>query len=188
MAKAPVMGRVKTRLAADIGWGPATAFYRASLAALCRTVGHDPRWQTTIAIAPDSAVGLPIWPAGLGRIPQGPGDLGVRMQRVMNTMPPGPVVIVGCDIPGLGPAHVAAAFDRLGAAEAVFGPAEDGGYYLVGLKRVPRIPDAFRDVRWSGPQALADTLANLTGARIAFLERLADVDDGADWRRLHAGA
>jgi glycosyltransferase A (GT-A) superfamily protein (DUF2064 family) len=79
---------------------------------------------------------------------------------------------------------VAQAFAALGAHDAVFGPAGDGGYWLVGLRRRPRVPDPFRGVRWSTPHALADTLANLRPReRVAMLERLEDIDDAASYRR-----
>jgi glycosyltransferase A (GT-A) superfamily protein (DUF2064 family) len=88
-------------------------------------------------------------------------------------------VLVGSDIPGLARADIAAAFRALGRAQAVFGPAEDGGYWLVGLG--PRRPSRpFAAVRWSGPHALGDTLANFAGRRIALLRRLRDVDTAAD--------
>ena len=67
----------------------------------------------------------------------------------------------------------------------MFGPAVDGGYWLVGLRRHPR-RDPFRGVAWSGPQALAETLANLRGVQVAMLETLEDVDDGADYARWRA--
>jgi glycosyltransferase A (GT-A) superfamily protein (DUF2064 family) len=105
------------------------------------------------------------------------------MQRIMDELPPGPVVIIGSDIPGISAEHIAAAFRLLGRHDAVFGPAEDGGYWLVGLRRRPKVPRAFADVRWSGPHALADTLRNLRAFSVGFVERLADVDDEADWRR-----
>ena len=88
-------------------------------------------------------------------------------------------VLVGSDIPGLGPADIAAAFHALGRADAVFGPAEDGGYWLVGLG--PRRPERpFAAVRWSTRHALADTLANFRGRRLALLRRLRDGDTAAD--------
>jgi glycosyltransferase A (GT-A) superfamily protein (DUF2064 family) len=65
----------------------------------------------------------------------------------------------------------------------VFGPAADGGYWLVGLKRRPRFIDPFQGVRWSSSQALADTLRNLVGHSHVLLETLADVDDGASFAR-----
>jgi glycosyltransferase A (GT-A) superfamily protein (DUF2064 family) len=117
-------------------------------------------------------------------LPQGPGDLGDRMARVLRRLPPGPVVIVGADIPDLTAAHVAQAFRRLGDHDWVIGPAEDGGYWLIGARRRPRLRLPFAGVRWGGPHALADTLAGLAGARVARLEVLADVDRGADLARV----
>jgi glycosyltransferase A (GT-A) superfamily protein (DUF2064 family) len=102
------------------------------------------------------------------------------MQRIMEQMPPGPVVIVGTDIPALRPAHIAKAFSCIGRHDAVFGPARDGGYWLVGLRRRPRVVRAFGGVRWSSAYALADTLANIEGLRIAYLATLSDVDDARD--------
>ncbi|MGE3529984.1 MAG: DUF2064 domain-containing protein, partial [Methyloceanibacter sp.] len=71
----------------------------------------------------------------------------------------------------------------LGSADAVFGPAPDGGYWLVGLKRSPRVLAPFARVRWSGPHALADTRENLKRSRVALAARLSDVDRKADLRR-----
>jgi glycosyltransferase A (GT-A) superfamily protein (DUF2064 family) len=89
-------------------------------------------------------------------------------------------VIVGTDIPALGADQVARAFAELGRADWVFGPAEDGGYWLIGARRRPALRLPFAGVRWSTRHALADTLANLRGARPAFLEVLRDVDEAAD--------
>lgn len=106
------------------------------------------------------------------------------MARAMAQCPPGPALIVGTDIPGLEPGDIAAAIRLLGRHEAVFGPAEDGGYWLVGLARRRSIPRTlFGNVRWSGPHALEDTLAGLPKAwRVGFLSSRADIDDGADYR------
>lgn len=186
-AKAPRIGRVKTRLARDIGQVPAWGFYRHMLAALVRRLAHDRRWRTVLAVAPDTAAGVDaIWPKSVLRARQGGGDLGQRMQRAFDLLEPGPVVIIGADIPGIRPDHIAAAFAALGTNDAVFGPAEDGGYWLVGQKRTPRTRSIFGNVRWSGPHALADTRANLPGAGVALLPPLYDIDDGDDylrWRR-----
>jgi hypothetical protein len=186
MAKAPLIGRVKTRLARDIGGVEAVRFFRTASAGLIRRVGNDPRWQTVLALAPDGAVHEPgPWPAGMVRIGQGTGDLGRRMGRLFRDLPPGPVVIVGADIPGITRAHVAAAFAALGNHDAVIGPAEDGGYWLIGLKRRPRVRDIFEGVRWSSDHTRADTEANIrrAGLSLARLESLADVDTGADHAR-----
>lgn len=184
MSKAPRMGNVKTRLAKDIGVGEALRFYKTNTNELLRKVGREPRWRTVIAAAPDSAApDTGFWPEEMPRMPQGQGDLGQRMDRVMKTMPPGPVVLIGCDIPGVTDARIAAAFMALGNHDAVFGPAEDGGYWLVGLKRFPHVRSIFGNVRWSTEHALADTRANLNGARVALLDTLPDIDTGADYER-----
>jgi rSAM/selenodomain-associated transferase 1 len=188
MAKEPRAGAVKTRLARDIGTVAATGFYRHSLAALTARLARDPRWRTIIAVTPDGACCSPAWPARVARLAQGPGDLGARMQRVFDSLPPGPAVIIGADIPDIRADHIANAFALLGSHDAVFGPAKDGGYWLVGLRRFPKIRAIFSDVRWSSAHALDDTLANLAGSSVAVVEQLQDVDDGKSHRRLkHAG-
>jgi rSAM/selenodomain-associated transferase 1 len=189
-AKQPRMGRVKTRLAADIGAVRAAAFYRVSLAATLRTVAADPRWTAWLACAPDTATADPALARlrgglNLHSVPQGGGDLGARMDRMMRRLPPGPAVIVGSDIAGLTAAAVWRAFRALGDRDAVFGPSPDGGYWLVGFKRAPIVPRPFAGVRWSGPHALADTRANLGGGlRTALIDTLDDIDTGADLGRL----
>ena len=182
MARAPRLGAVKRRLARDIGALAALGFYRQSLRALLRELGGDPRWQVILALTPDRAARRPC--GGLRAVPQGRGDLGARMGRFLRHPPPGPVVIVGTDIPGLGRAQVARALDALGAHDWVLGPSGDGGYWLIGAKRLhPGPRDPFQGVRWSSPHTLADTRANLRGTRVAYLERLDDIDTGADLDR-----
>lgn len=187
-AKSPRLGTVKSRLARDIGWTAATGFYRRTLRDTVRKLSRDARWLTCLAVTPDRDVwNHGLWPGGIPRMTQGSGDLGDRMARLAAAPPPGPVVIVGADIPALNADHVARAFNALGDHDMTFGPAADGGYYLVGFRRRPAMPDAFSDVRWSTPHALADTLASLPpGTTVAMGEVLSDVDDGAAfdaWRR-----
>lgn len=180
MAKAPVLGRVKTRLAGDIGRVAATAFYRRSLAELTRRMAADGRWTTWLGVAPDSSVAdAALWPADCPRLAQGTGDLGRRMARLLAAVPPGPAVLIGADIPAVRPCHIWLALRRLGRVDAVFGPAIDGGFWLVGLKRHARPTAIFEGVRWSSPHALADTLANLpAGWRHGEAATLSDIDDG----------
>lgn len=184
MAKVPVAGRVKTRLAREVGTSRAVGFARMAGAALLGRVARDARWETWLAIAPDCGIHSRVWPQSVPRMAQGRGDLGSRMQRIFAVLPPGPVVIVGTDIPGIRPGMIARAFALLGAADAVFGPARDGGYWLVGLRRRPRMLRPFGAVRWSSPHALSDTRANLAGARSAMVDTLEDVDDAASLRQL----
>lgn len=181
MIKEPRPGRVKTRLGKDIGMVGAAWWFRHQSAQLIRRL-RDPRWQIVLAVAPDIAgMTSRVWPGDLPRVPQGRGDLGDRMGRMFQVMPPGPVCIIGADIPGITPAHIASAFAALGDHEAVFGPALDGGYWLVGLKRAGAVPQGlFQGVRWSSEHALADTMATLPGRRVALIDRLRDIDTVAD--------
>jgi glycosyltransferase A (GT-A) superfamily protein (DUF2064 family) len=99
-----------------------------------------------------------------------------------------PALIVGSDIPDIDRRHVAAAFDKLRRNELVFGPSDDGGYWLVGAAQGARVGNLFNDVRWSTEHALADTLANVRqGVRVAMLEPLADIDDGAAYEAWRSG-
>ncbi len=179
-ARTPRLGAVKRRLAAEMGDRAALRFHVATLARTLRTLAADRRFATVLAVTPDHAAAR--WPGSAPRIPQGRGDLGARMHRAFRRFRTRRVVLVGSDIPGLGPSDVAAAFRALGRADAVFGPAEDGGYWLVGMgTRRPARP--FAGVRWSSEHALADTLANFRRRRVALLRTMRDVDTAAD---LHA--
>jgi len=185
-ARLPRLGCGKRRLAAGVGDVAAWRFARLTLAAVLRRLGRDARWTLWLAVTPDRAVAARGWPATRARrIGQGGGDLGARMARPLRTLPAGPVVVVGSDIPELEAHHVARAFRALGRHDAVFGPAGDGGYWLVGLRRCPRVPAGlFQDVRWSTENALADTVAGLPpGTSVGFVDVLEDVDDAAAYKR-----
>ena len=73
------------------------------------------------------------------------------MQRVFDHMPNGPVIIIGSDIPNIRTRDIAQGFQALGQHDAVIGPAPDGGYWLVGQSRRPKVLAMFSNVRWSGP-------------------------------------
>jgi rSAM/selenodomain-associated transferase 1 len=183
MAKAPVAGRVKTRLAREAGLATALRFARHRVPALVQRVGRDARWTTVLALLPDAAMLGGAWPRGVPLMPQGSGDLGQRMQRLLDHAPPGPVAIVGTDVPDITRGYIAAAFALLGRHDAVLGPAADGGYWLIGMRRRPRVLRAFARVRWSSTHTLGDTLANLRSHSIGLLPTLHDVDTVADLAR-----
>lgn len=189
MVKLPVAGQVKTRLERDVGVARATSFYRHAIRSVVRRLGPSTGcWQTLLAVAPQNAVGSSALPPIDLQFPQGSGDLGQRMGRIMQTLPPGPVVIVGSDCPTITGPHIKTAFDLLGSHDAVIGPAYDGGYWLIGLKRQPRRPHIFNNVRWSSAHTAADTLRNMSGLRVATLDALSDVDTGSDLKALAGGA
>jgi uncharacterized protein len=173
----PRLGTGKRRLARDIGAVAALGFERLMLACSLRRLGRDRRWRSQLALTPDRAARR--WS---GAMPQGAGDLGVRMRRALAACGPGPVVLVGSDIPGLTAAHIAEAFALLGRHDVVFGPARDGGFWLVGCRHRP--PD-FGTVRWSTRHALAEVLGNLPRRlTVGFAAMLDDVDDGVAYRKL----
>ena len=142
--RAPELGHGKRRLAREIGDVATVRFERLMLALLLRRLAADRRWRLRIAATPDKARRhARQWRRGIDVSGQGGGDLGVRMRRALAACPPGPVVLVGGDIPALAARHVATAFHQLGGCDLVFGPAKDGGFWLVGARRRPRLPPLF---------------------------------------------
>lgn len=188
--KEPRPGRVKTRLACEIGAVEAAWWFRHQSARVIARVARDQRWRTVLAVTPD-AEGLRsrVWPARLPRAPQQRGDLGRRMTRFLRgepgtRVPRGPVAVIGTDLPGLRPCHVAQAFRLLSRHDAVLGPASDGGYWLIGLRNRRAVPPGLLDgVRWSTRHALADTLGRLGHLDVGLAAVLSDVDRAADLRR-----
>ena len=183
MARPAVAGKVKTRLAEACGERFALAVYRLMLRRTLRRVARGP-WSTVVAVAPSAGERRRQRFRGLPTMTQSGCDLGERMHNAFAAMPPGPVVMVGTDIPGLRCQHIRRAFRALRRHEAVFGPAHDGGYWLVGL--APELRDAgiFSAVRWSTRHALADTLENIPSAcATSLIAALGDVDTVEDVER-----
>ena len=180
-ARAPEAGRVKRRLGTEIGMMEAARFYRRLLDAQIKRMMRDPRWTVWLFVTPDTALSHPAWhlvPVSR-RKPQRHGDLGRRMKLPFATLPPGPVVLVGSDIPAMRASHIARAFALLARHDLVFGPARDGGFWLIGARRVRPLPHSlFAEVRWSTATALTDTLASLPDhLTVALADTLDDVDD-----------
>lgn len=181
LVKEPRPGLVKTRLSRDIGTIAAAWWFRHQVRRLLRRV-RDPRWSVVLAVSPDNAAVISrTWPQDLKRIPQGHGDLGMRMLRAMRSVPLGPVLVIGADIPGIDAPAIDEAFAALGNSDIVIGPAPDGGYWLIGAKHVGRLPPAaLQSVRWSSEHARTDTLASLANLRVAQIRELRDVDTARD--------
>ena len=177
-ARAPVRGKVKTRLAREVGEDAALAAHKALVAA------------TLNKLAPGRGDFAPeIWVQGHApevdewrrRFPvhrQPEGDLGTRMAAAFAH---GARALVGCDIPCLAAAHVERALGLLACADVVLGPTEDGGYCLIAMHR-PQ-PALFTGVAWGTDRVLDDTLAAAAGLCVRLLEPLWDVDDGRDFAR-----
>lgn len=199
MAKAPMMGISKTRLARAIGpveaWRVNRQLHRITLAAA--TGGP---WRCVIAAAPARAVAraLPgLWPANVPRFAQCAGGLTRRLLHaadrfgpVLGAAPAADFAFIGTDCPGITPARIADGFRALRRADFAFGPTPDGGFWFMGVRAAARsrLRRAFAGIRWSSAHTLSDITANLgPEARIARIVTLADVDDGEDYRRWRAG-
>ena len=151
MARYPEPGRVKTRLAASIGDAAAAALYRAFLDDLRARLAWHRSWVFHWAFEP---VGSPFraeLAAETAAFAQVEGDLGARMHGAMTRGLRGGalrVVLIGSDVPHVPLSTLEEAFRRLSAgADLVVGPAEDGGYYMIGSRSVPPV---FEDIRWGG--------------------------------------
>lgn len=182
--RAPYLGTVKQRLAAGIGRAAARRFYVETTSRLLRRLSQSPRWEICLAVTPDrAAIEGRFWPAGFDRMAQGQGDLGQRMERALLAFRNRPAVLIGSDIPDLSSHHIDRAFSALGRCDLTFGPARDGGYWLVGARETGMVRGLFRNVRWSSEHTLADTLANAGAKRVRLLDCLDDIDDVEDLRR-----
>lgn len=199
MAKAPFMGRAKTRLARHIGPVATWRVNRALHQITFRAAGagpnptrHKREWQTLIAMTPRHALQTrfaDVWPEGLARVPQWPGDLTDRLlAAAKNVSLHRSIAFIGTDCPDLTRAHLQEGFRGLRRNSLVVGPAEDGGFWFLALRSCarPHLPRILRNVRWSSRHTLHDIEANLPThlpmARIATLRDLDEVEDYAAYR------
>ena len=191
--KIPKAGRVKSRLAAGVGLAKGIGFHRA--ARLHRTISSRLIRSASGLKGVHKRLGMsPIvdkgWARRLGAKSgwafhrQVQGDLGKRMACALMACAPGPAILVGSDIPGITPNHLRLALDVLRHKDMVLGPAEDGGYWLVGVRYAKRkhLPAIFQDVAWSTSATLAQTVANAekAGLSVGYAQVLPDLDTVED--------
>jgi len=171
MAKAPIMGRAKTRLAADIGVVHAKRIYRQMMSTVIRQT-NDPRWDTVLMVTPPLMLGcIPEW-KGLEQVAQVPGTLSPKLAQIF--VHKGSTVVIGTDCPQVSALDIAAAFRALKSSSSVFGPASDGGFWLMGAK-APLPSHVFEGIRWSSEHTLTDIQSKL--GKTAVMRTLTDVDD-----------
>ncbi|MET7332291.1 TIGR04282 family arsenosugar biosynthesis glycosyltransferase [Nonomuraea sp. NPDC005650] len=180
IAKEPVAGRVKTRLTPPFGPEQAAALAEAALRDSLLAVSAAPATQRVLALD-----GLPgSWlPPGFAVIPQRGAGLDERLAAAFSDayrLRPEPVVLIGMDTPQVTPALLGAAAEALAGHDAVFGPAADGGFWLLGLRQ----PDAslLLGVPMSHPETGKLQLDRLdrAGLSVQLLPELTDVDTAAD--------
>jgi len=191
-ARAPVPGEVKTRLAMKIGAVAAAQFYRAMLGdtlnMATRAAQSAGNCEVILAFTPDDAFAphehslSEIWDGE--RMAQRGDDLGARMLNAMNNARKcgtEHIVIIGSDAPDLPPDLLVQSLHDLAFCDVVFGPAHDGGFYLIGASRA--LPQAiFAGLAWSSAQTLNSTLANVRklGLEFQLLTSWADIDSSKD--------
>jgi hypothetical protein len=184
--KNPVLGRVKTRLAATLGAEAALAAYLELLAytraVAARTACRSRLWYSDYIPESDD------WPADLfEKHVQSGADLGLRMANAFESaFEAGAerVLIIGSDCPGITPAILAEGFDALRTHDFVLGPSADGGYYLLGMRRYQR--SLFEGIAWSSPTVCAETIRRIQtlGGDYRMLPVLTDIDTEADWNAI----
>lgn len=194
MARYPQPGRTKTRLAASVGAVGAALVYHAFLTDLSARFARAARrdgYMLVWAHTPDPGdLRAVVGSAGRLLVQRG-ADLGERLYNVCDDLGKAgyrQVVITSSDAPHLPGEFVRTAFATLDRVPAVLGPAEDGGYSLVGVRTTPRPPDLFRGIRMSTPLVLTQTLARARdlGLAVGFLPVSFDVDEFPDLLRLAA--
>ncbi len=179
-AKPPRPGVAKSRLIPALGAMGAGELAHALFADTWNMATRMP--QMSVVLATTDA-GAPEWrELGADVWPQGSGTIGDRMERVIRrALKTHPLaIVIGTDLPGLPAARLNAARRALASADAVLGPADDGGFYLIGLRRCPR--GLLRGLPWSTPEVFARTLGRLRsrGLRARTIGSWCDVDDPED--------
>ena len=191
MSRAPEPGRTKSRLAAAIGDDAAARLAEAMLLDAADALRPLEGWHAALFIEPPDAVAdLGVSTGIVDARPQAPGDLGARMLAALHALAAdghAPLVLVGADIPTLAPRHFRDALVALDDADVVFGPAADGGYYLVGMWEPQPALFEGGSVEWGGAGVLAtsERLAAAAGLRTARLSTERDIDTPEDlaWLR-----
>ena len=191
MARAPEPGQVKTRLVPPLSYESAAELYRCLLLDKLLQVSQLPGIDPYLAYTPIEARQsmLELLPKAVTLIPQAGSDLGDRLHRlsaILLERGHPAAILIDSDSPTLPTPYLLDAIARLqsGTTDLVLGPAEDGGYYLIGLKRPCRA--LFDDIPWSGPEVLTETLHRATTQRlqVATLPSWFDVDTPEDLTRL----
>jgi len=189
-ARAPEPGKVKTRLIPALGEAGAAALYRRLVLHAIGAAKDSDSGPVELWCAPDAS--QPFFAEcarrlGVSLHAQPEGDLGERMRQAFIAVlgRSARAILVGSDIPGLSAEYLRDAERSLaGGYDVVIGPAEDGGYVLIGLKRCD--PELFREISWGRPTVLAETRRHIArlGLSCHELPALWDVDRPGDLERL----
>jgi uncharacterized protein len=189
MARNPFLSQVKSRLGKSLGTEVARGVYTRLVYETLFTLLSERDDDTLITLTLEAAHGIPIFEEAfpeLEVVHQSRGDIGARMWHEFQTAFEHGVnkaVVIGSDIPGLHWEIIQQAFDLIDEDTVAIGPAQDGGYYLIGMQS-PGV-NVFKDILWSSNTVLADTISNITskGLLPGFLPTLHDIDFLEDLRQ-----
>ncbi len=184
IAKYPEKDTVKTRLKGLMPDDQRLELYVSLLNNTVKKLGAITGIDTLIAFAPDRAREY-FTQFNVGLIPLHKGDLGIRMLEAFTAVFKSgyqKAALVGADIPDLSKSIILNAFDILSVNDLVYGPAEDGGYYLVGMREL--IKEVFESIPWSSDQTLKKSIeqAKRFNHSIGFTKTLSDIDTIDDVR------
>lgn len=182
--KNPELGKVKTRLSKDIGPENALKVYKKLLEHTAACVAEIK--VRTGVFYHESLIKKDVWEQiATDKKVQSTGDLGARMAAAFRwgfQLGLCPIVLIGSDLWSLTSVDIQKAFKALIISDFVLGPAQDGGYYLLGMKKFE--PCLFEKMPWSTPQLLAQTLALLENKKTAILEEKNDIDVLEDLKKV----
>ncbi|MCH8029638.1 MAG: TIGR04282 family arsenosugar biosynthesis glycosyltransferase [Candidatus Dadabacteria bacterium] len=188
--KYPVPGRVKTRLADEIGTEKAAAIYKKMAEeVVTNTTGRGKYTSLIFYDPPEAEHHIKRWLSYAHNryLPQTGADLGERMKNAFEkTFALGfkNNIIIGTDCPGITTGLLGSAFESLSAHDAVIGPANDGGYYLLGLRRAQ--PELLTGLDWSTNRVFEQTVEKMRKSGLTWheLETLPDIDTHEDLLKL----
>ena len=177
-ARRPEISIGKSRLKNKIGKSLGANFYYRNLLRTIIKINSDKRINVKLCVTPDSA--LIDWPKSIfpqiERMPQGSGDIGEKMWRVFSKSS-NKTIIIGSDILDIKSTIILNAWKKLYTSNIVFGPAEDGGFWLIGISQSKKIKGLFNNVIWSQHNTLEQVKKNINASKkISFVNTLTDID------------
>ena len=188
--KEPHQGRVKSRIAAVLGEQTARALYQCFVLDELDTIDRTDLRRTIFVHPPEAVPSVSAWLAGRGRfLPQIGADLGARMEQAFRAIfaEGAPrAVLIGSDLPDLPASLLEEAMTALDRSDAVIGPAQDGGYYLIGFRSERFLAEPFRGITWSAADVLERTreILEAAGRSSHVLPLWRDMDTVEDLRSL----
>jgi len=188
--KTPIPGKVKTRLAAATGDKLAAKLYKAFIMDTIKTCNniHSSKYIFFDGDYPDNFIRIP---ENYTIIEQSDGNIGNRMYNALlgvSSFGHSKIILIGSDIPDLPEKYINEAYILLDQNDAVIGPSNDGGYYLIGLKNNVIQNYLFTDIHWSSDKVMSETIQKLnhSGKKFSLIKSCSDIDNISDLRAYYS--